>query len=142
MLHINDEIYGKLIARAAGTTFNPYSDQSIVRVEYNEPLGGVVYSAYTGYSIHMHVASFEPNWINKDLLWIVFDYPFNQLKVANVFCNVKEKNTRALNFCSKIGFKEVTRIAGIYENQLVVVLRMHRDFCRWLALGPRKLEVI
>ncbi len=142
MIHINDSNLGIIIAKAAGTTFNPYADQSIARTKNGVLLGGVTYTDFTYYSIFTHIASFDPDWIDRDFLWVIFDYPFNQLKVANIFCNVKENNKKALTFVSKLGFKEVVRIPGIYQDHLVIMLRMHRDFCKWLALGPRKIKVI
>lgn len=135
----NHEPDGRAIARAAGTAFNPESDQCIARVRGDELLGGVVYTSYTGVSIGMHVAGFDPRWINNDMLWVAFDYPFNQLGCKTIFGQVPEDNLHTLEFDKKLGFKEVARIADVFPGGDCIVLAMRREDCRWLRLRPRIL---
>lgn len=142
MIHINDPEYSAFLADGAKMVFNPYADQSIARTENHKLLGGVIYSDFTGQSIAIHMAGFVPHWINKDLLWVAFDYPFNQLNVKYLFCSVRGRNKKSLEICRKIGFSEVARLDGMYYNEPVIILRMAREDCKWLALGPRKIKVV
>lgn len=136
MIRFNHAEDGHAIAAAAGCTFNAAVDVVIARFE-KKLLGGVIYQNYTGTSINCHMAGFEPNWINKDLLWICFDYPFNQLGCKYMFGQVPSCNSKALDFDTKLGFTELTRIPGVFPNGELVVLRMAREDCRYLRLRPR-----
>ena len=51
-------------------------------------MGGVIFSNYTGESIAMHSAAWDQHWINRDMLFVIFDYPFNQLGVKRMFGQV------------------------------------------------------
>lgn len=136
MIHFDNLIHGRKIAETSGTSFNAEVDTVISRSVRGQLAGGVVYKDYTGKSIAMHVASFMPNWINKDLLWVCFHYPLVQLDCEVVFGPVPSTNRRALEFDRKLGFKEVARIADVFPDGDLVVLKMHREDCRWIKLQP------
>jgi RimJ/RimL family protein N-acetyltransferase len=142
-IRLNDFNDGNRIARAAGTSFNPLVDRCITRVSRNgdELLGGVVYRDWTGIggSIAMHVASFREGWINRTLLWICFDYPFNQLKVKKIFGQVPEWNTKAYEFDKHLGFQDEAVIQDVYPQGNMMLLSMTRDQCRFLKMAPRAL---
>jgi RimJ/RimL family protein N-acetyltransferase len=129
--------HARAIAKAAGCFFNPECDHVISREEDGKLLGGVIFTGYTGASIGIHTASFDPRWINKDMLWITFDYPFNQLGVKKLFGQVPSGNLRALEFDLKLGFIEEARIPEVFPGEDLVVLSMRREDCRWLKRGSR-----
>lgn len=131
--------HGRAIASASGTVFNPEVDQVIARVENGQLLGGVTYQGYTGASIQMHMAGFDDNWANRDMLWVAFDYPFNQLGCKKVFGQVPESNTRALEIDLKLGFKIVAKVEDVFPDGACYVLALAREDCRWLKLKPRSL---
>lgn len=135
----HDEFLARQIAQAAGTYFNPDCDICIARVEDGELLGGVVYTNFTGHSIGMHVAGFRDNWVNRDLLWVCFDYPFRQLGVSNIFGLVPASNSKALAFNQNLGFKIITTIPGVFDDGGMIVMMMAKQDCRWLRLKPRGL---
>ena len=143
MIFIDDLAHADRIARASGTVFNPRADHSISRTDDTGVLlGGVIYSGFTGESIGMHTAGFHPQWVNRDMLWVCFDYPFNQLGVNKIFGQVPAGNARALEFDKKLGFKEEAVVRGVFPGgEDLVVLSMDRVDCRWLGLTPavRKL---
>ena len=120
-------------------TLSPF-DASFSRRKDGELMGGVVYQRYTHSSVLMHVASFMPNWLCRDLLWLAFHYPFVQLGVGRVFGLVHEKNDEALTFDRKLGFEIETRIRKVYPDGDQIVLVMERDTCRWLKLEPRYMR--
>jgi len=137
----NDAEQGDAIATAAGTFFRPAVDISICRVRNDVLLGGVVFTNYTGESIEIHTASFEDHWVNRDLLFVTFDYPFNQLGVKRLFGRVPEYNVRALRLNANLGFRSVARIDGVFEHGTAcIVMRMDRDDCRFLAVKPRGIK--
>ena len=137
MIVTGDIEHGHRIAARAGTVFNPDADVVLARVEGGELYGGVTYTGYTGASIHMHSGGFVPNWANREILWMMFDYPFNQLGCKKVFGQVPETNTRALEIDQKLGFKVVAKIDDVFPDGACYVLALAREDCRWLKLKPR-----
>ena len=140
MIVFNNADHGNKVAKAAGLFYNPDCDICISRVEGDELLGGVVYKDYTGVSIAMHVAAFRDHGLNRDMLWVCFDYPFNQLGVRKVFAQMREANTKALEFNLKIGFKIVTKINDVFPDGACVLSSLAREDCRWLNLKPRGFD--
>jgi RimJ/RimL family protein N-acetyltransferase len=140
MIVFNNADHGHKIAMAAGTSFNAYSDVCISRVEDGELCGGVTYTAYTGASIGLHVAGFRHDWVNKDMLWVCFDYPFIQLGCSKLFGQVPASNRKALEFDLKLGFIEEARVKDVFPDGDLIVLAMKREDCRWLKLKPRSLK--
>lgn len=132
--------HGHRIAIAAGCFFNPACDRVISVTSQGKLLGGNIFTGYTGASIHTHTAGFVPGWASKDFLWVIFDYPFNQLGCKKVFGQAAETNTRALEINLKLGFKIVAKIDDVFPDGACVVLSLSREDCRWLKLKPRDLK--
>jgi RimJ/RimL family protein N-acetyltransferase len=139
VIHTNNHSHGHAIAKAAGTVYNPAVDVSISRTEEDVLLGGVIYNSYTGASINIHMAGFTPRWASRDMLWICFDYPFNQLGCKKIFAQVPAQNAHAIKVNLKMGFKIETTIKDVFVDDDLVVLSMTRDNCRWLNIKPRNL---
>ncbi|HEY5970705.1 MAG TPA: GNAT family protein [Pseudoxanthomonas sp.] len=137
----NDPEHGDAIALAAGTFFVPKIDISIGRERDGTLLGGVVFNNFTDESIEIHSAAFNDHWVNRDLIFVTFDYPFNQLGVKRLFGRVAEHNLRAIRFNTKLGFKPVARIEGVYRHGIAcIVMRMDREDCRFLGVKPRSIK--
>lgn len=137
----NELEHGDEIARCAGTSFNPKSSVVIAHCRDDTLLGGVVFSHYTGESIAIHSGSFDPHWISRDMLFVTFDYPFNQLGVKRIFGQVPETNTHAQEFNVKVGFKYVARIEGVFQHNVAcMVMCLERADCRFLGIKPRGLK--
>jgi RimJ/RimL family protein N-acetyltransferase len=135
-IRINDPCDTGYIAAEVGVPRSD-SDQCIARIRDDKLMGGILYTGYTGRSVEMHVAGFDPRWINKDILWMAFDYPFNQLEVLKVLGRVSSGNSRALDFDYKLGFVLEAVIKDVYPDGDLLVLSMYSDQCRWLKLKPR-----
>lgn len=139
-LVINNAAYGIVMAERAGAAY-AHNDRNIARVRDGTLMGGVVYSNYTGESIGMHTASWHPRWVNRDLLWIAFDYPYNQLLVKRIFGQVPEDNIPAQRFNLNLGFSYVARIDGVYKGGVAcLVMKQERSECRFLSLKPRGVQ--
>ena len=139
---LNDPDYGHEIARATNTFYDPKCSANIVRTRDGEVLAGAIYTQFTGPSVIMHQAVFEEHGLNRDLLFVAFDYPFNQLAVKRIFGFVKETDEKVLAFNRHLGFREVARIEGMYEHDITcIVMRMDREECRFLSIKPRNIQV-
>jgi len=143
-IRFNETSDGYAIAGVAGASYNPITDQIIARITPRGNLmGGVLYSDWTGLggSIHMHVAGFHPRWINRAMLTVCFDYPFNQLNVRKIFGQVPMDNERAIRFNEHFGFRKETVIYDTFPGDKpacdMQLMSMYKDECRFLdPAGP------
>ncbi len=94
-------------------------------------LGVVGFDGWNGASCQMHVAG-EGNWVTRELLHAVFDYPFNVAGCRVVLGLVPSGNERALRFDKRVGFNEVARIEHAHPDGALIVLEMRREACRYL----------
>jgi RimJ/RimL family protein N-acetyltransferase len=136
---INDPLHKDALAYQVG---NPPVRISICRVSDNKLRGGIVYSDFhQGESIEMHVGGFDPFWLNRDLLFAAFGYPFLQLGVKRVFARMSEGNPRVLALTENVGFRRIARIEGVYRGGFAqIVARLDREDCRFLRIEPWKRE--
>lgn len=136
---LNDPELGRLIARAARCEYGDLST-NIARVKDDTLMGGAVYQAFTGESIQMHVAGIGRTWANRDLLWVGYHYPFEQLGVERLFAQVPEDNIASQQLCLHAGWEYVARIEGVYRGGLAcLVMKMERKNCRFLTWTPRAI---
>lgn len=142
MIVFNNKEHGARIAKAIPRVYNP-ADNVISRVEGPTPdgklLGGVIYDGHTGPLIFMHQAGFTKRWISRELLWVCFDYPFNQLGCTKVAGTIPSTDQALLDINLKMGFVVETSLEGGYPGGDMLVMTMTRDQCRWLKLKPREL---
>jgi RimJ/RimL family protein N-acetyltransferase len=140
-IRFNDAADGHAIAVIAGTAFNAGRDISICRVRGDVRLGGVIFTNYTTESVAIHSASWTPHWINRDMLFVTFDYPFNQLHVNRIFGYVPEDNFHAIRFNEKLGFTHAARIDGMFKHNIACCLmKLERSDCRFLGVQARTLQ--
>lgn len=140
-IRIDDLRDASLLAEDIGIPFFVGRDHCITRVgKSGQMLGGVIFSEFTGASVCIHVHGYTGNWISKDMLWVTFHYPFEQLGVNMLLGKIDSSNTHALTFNRKLGFKEVARVPGVYPTGALVIMSMCRPDCRWLALRPKILR--
>jgi hypothetical protein len=137
MIEFGNEKHGLEIARAAGFLFNAKHDVVITRSEEERLYGGVVLYDYTGRSVSMHVAGFVPHWINRDILWVTFNYPFKQLGCSSIFCQVRSNASHTRRFVEKIGFHIEVVISDVFPDADLVVYRMYDKDCPWMNIRPR-----
>lgn len=146
MIEFDNAYHGREIMKAMGAGFSPDVMTVIGRVAQDEVigdelLGGVVYEDYTGKggSVNMHFAGFYPRWINRDMLWVCFHYPFMQLECRAVFGKAKANNTLSRQVIEGLGYKQVAVIEDVYPECELIVYRMRKDECRFLSLKPKTL---
>jgi RimJ/RimL family protein N-acetyltransferase len=134
---LNDPDHGAAIGTLAGARFMPDVDIAVARVRYDKLIGGVIFTNFTGESICIHTASWDEHWVNRRLIFVVFDYPFNQLGVKRIFGRLPETNERAHSFNLHCGFRDVARVEGVYEHNVAqIIMRLDREDCRFLGLRP------
>lgn len=142
MIWLGDVQHGALIARAAVTGFDPEVDRCISRVDgRGRFLGGFIFTGYTGSMVMTHMAGVGGHWCSPELMWVIFDYCFEQLGVKKVLCTVGSNNTKSLEQVQRAGFRhEYTIEDGIPDGSLIM-FSMLRENCKWLNLRSRYLKV-
>lgn len=138
---LNDPDHGAAIGALAGARFVAGHDIAISRVVGDKLLGGVIFTNYTIESICIHTASWSEHWVNRDLIFVVFDYPFNQLAVKRIFGRLPETNERAHSFNLHCGFRDVARVEGVYQHNVAqIVMRLDREDCRFFGIKPKRVS--
>lgn len=137
MIEFNNLEHGFEIAQAIPRNFNPRVDQVISRVDdEGRLLGGVIYESLISNCIFMHQAGFAGNWMTRDLLWVFFDYPFNQLKVGKVCGTIPSSKLDLRKFNERLGFTVECAIKDAYKDGDLLIMSMTREQCRWLNHKP------
>jgi hypothetical protein len=141
MILLSDIEHGTLIAAAAGTGYNPCTDQCISRVTRDgQFLGGTIYTGYNGAVIWGHFAGVD-GWMSPELVWVSFDYPFMQLGVNQILATVSSVNERALTLVKRLGFKQLYKIKdGAPKGADLIIFSMSKANCKWLKLRSRYLK--
>ena len=145
MIRFDDVHAIKLIAMASQIEFVPKLHHCIARYsESDRLLGGVLFTGYRVGSVFIHMAGFDPHWVNKAMVYLAFDYPFNQLKVKKLIGMVPERNVKSRNNTLHLGFK----IEYLMEDVLgfpdgvngMYLMSMLRKDCRWLDMKMPYIE--
>ena len=100
-----------------------------------EIIGGVVLNEYNGVNINVHIASDESKrWMNKEFLWYVLHYCFEEAKVNRVTALIGEGNKAAIHLNERIGFKHEAAIEGAHPTGKMLILGMFKKDCKWLNI--------
>jgi len=141
MILLNNKEHGERIAARIPRNYNSAVDPVISRTDSDgKLLGGVIFDGYTGSCVFAHQASFDKHWLSRDMLWVMFDYPFNQLKVKKIVGTIRSSNPKLLEFNLKLGFKIETKLEDGYPDGDMLIMSMTREECRWLDMKPRGLR--
>ncbi len=100
-------------------------------------IAGIVYNNYHDYMVEASIAAIDPRWATRRVLWAIFFYPFEQLKVRRlqVTCAKHNKHTRKFN--ERLGFQyEGTGREAWPDGSGACVYSMLRKECRWLKETP------
>jgi hypothetical protein len=128
---------GQWIMDRVSGVFSPGYDHSFLALIDGARAGGFALCAYLGNSMTVHMAGDHPRWCSRDLLWMVFDYPFNQLGVGKLLAPVSSALPVALDLDTRAGWEVEATIRDVYAPGVdMIVLGMTRARCRWLALRP------
>jgi len=147
MIRINDVHAINIISRAARVQFVPHMHHCIA--EYNSHdqfVGGVLFTDWNMGSLLLHFA-LPPNkgMLGRQLLWLSFQYPFNQLGAKKIVALVPEWNILSRNLVLKFGFKIEYKIDDIFNNPVPIdngmyIMSMRREDCRWLRIKSPNIE--
>lgn len=125
------EIVGPWVCERAGGKYIPGAFAAIGRIKDGRLVAGVLYENFNGANVFCHIAA-EGNWANKRFMWLIFDYPFNQLNCKRITTTVSPENVTSQKFTSKLGFDVETKLKDAHPQGDIWVFRMFKDNCRWI----------
>lgn len=133
----NDRVrVGAWVAQRIGRG-TPWVEEAALGLENDagELVAGVVLSDYRARaSGSLHCAGVGKYWLNREFLFAVFDYVFNQLDLKVLLNTVAGSNADSIRFTRHIGFSEVHRVPRGWDGEVDMILfQLCRDECRWLS---------
>lgn len=142
MLKFNDPFAIRCVEQACRVGFKPGRDNCVARFnDEGRLLAGVFYTDFNIVSIQVHVAGFAPNWMDRSLLWVSVDWPYNKLGVNKMIAPVHASNEASLAFCHHFGFTVEARIRDVFPDGDLLVLSLYKSDCRFLGMRPPRLTL-
>lgn len=107
--------------------------QALGRLSMEGKLIGVVgYNGFYGKLCNIHSAGIG-NWICRRLLWMAFDYPFNQLGIVQLIGPVASDNAKALKLNEHLGFERLYTVKdGHAPGVDIIYMGMRKEQCRFV----------
>jgi RimJ/RimL family protein N-acetyltransferase len=119
----------------AGNEVYPEETMCIGQEKDGKLIAVVGYNNFTDNLCQIHVASTDVYWLNKKLIFAIFDYPFNKLGVKVIIAPIYKGNVKSLNLCRKLGFEKVADIPYAHKYGDLIIMSMKRNQCKWLLQG-------
>lgn len=126
-----------LVSRAK---FNPSTEiKAIEAVDDTGRIHGMAgFDGWTPNSVVITIALDNPACL-RHMIHAVFNYAFLQAGRGVALATIVGSNTRSLNLCRHVGFREVYRVRdGVKVGEDIVLMEMRREECRWIPRANRK----
>ncbi len=137
MIFFDANLIGPWVSERIGRKrYVPGTASAIGRIKDGKIVAGVLYEDFNGASVVCHIAGEGRAWMNRQFLSIIFDYPFNQLKVKQIIGYVVSSNHSARNLDEKLGFKREANLRDAHPDGDLIIYVMRRKDCRWLKDLP------
>ena len=115
----------------------PPEAKFIGQVKDDQVVAVVAYYAFLPNACSMHIGSVGEHWMDRNLLWACFDYPFNKLGKKVIVVTLEASNEDAVRLNRHLGFSVETVIKDAHEHGDLMIMSMRADNCKWLALKPK-----
>lgn len=132
-----DNIFGPWIAQRLETTWIPNRGHVIGLLDdsIGQAVAGVWFEGWNGASIMVHIAAEGKKWLNREFLWFICYYPFEQLKVNKVIAPIESSNQDSINFVEHFGFTlEATLKDAAPKGDLLLYTLVKEQANKWLQL--------
>lgn len=131
-LCLDAEIVGPWVATRTGGTWSPGRGTAIGKLDdQGNLIAGVLYEDWNGANIMCHIAG-EGNWASRRFLNVIFDYPFNRLKVRRITVPVGSTNIKSIHLVTRMGFALESTLAQAIPSGNLLLYRMFRSECQYL----------
>lgn len=121
------------VAQRVGCSVHTWAGYVGIGLEQNGDLiAGVVIEGYNGVNAYIHVAGVGRQWLNRAMLFTVFDYAFHQLGLRRLTGIVAADNVDALRFDQHLGFEVEAVMRDAVPSGDAYILVMRPETCRYL----------
>lgn len=111
-----------------GTTIGLFNDAT------DRISAAVLYEGANGASILLHCTGEGRDWLNREFLWYVFHYPFEELGVRKIISPVESTNEACIRFIKHIGFNLEATLKDASPKGNLLLFTLERENCKWLSL--------
>jgi RimJ/RimL family protein N-acetyltransferase len=131
MLTFDASIVGPWVSQKTGGTWCEGRGQAIGKLVDGQLVAGVLYEDFNGANVVCHIAG-EGKWADRQFLAIIFDYPFNQMKVRRITVPVCGSNARSVKLVEHMGFVLESRLEQATLDSDLLLYRLFKDECKYL----------
>lgn len=131
MLCFDASIVGPWVAEKTGGSWCAGRGQAIGKVDNGQLVAGVLYEDFNGANVVCHIAGVG-KWADRRFLGIIFDYPFNQLKVRRITVPVDGNNSKSIKLVEHMGFVLESRLEQATLDSDLLLYRLFKDECKYL----------
>jgi RimJ/RimL family protein N-acetyltransferase len=131
MLIFDASIVGPWVSEKTGGTWCAGRGQAIGKLTDGKLVAGVLYEDFNGANVVCHIAG-KGQWADRRFLAVIFDYPFNQLKVRRITVPVDGKNIKSQKLVEHMGFVLESRLEQATLDSDLLLYRLFKDDCKYL----------
>jgi hypothetical protein len=133
-----------VLHKEAGVRATPDLQAILWINDFNHQIEWVVgYDGFIGKLCQMHVVKCSDKPAPRKMLWVAFDYPFNQAGMKAVLGVVNSTNESAMRFNKHLGFKEMSRLPDMHDDGGDLILfKMDKSECKWLKEKKYEAELV
>ena len=131
MLTFDVSIIGPWVSERTGGSWCAGRGQGIGKLVDGKLVAGVLYEDYNRANVVCHIAG-EGNWADRRFLGVIFDYPFNQLKVRRITVPIAGNNAKSIKLVEHMGFQLESRLEQATLDSDILLFRLFKDECKYL----------
>lgn len=102
-------------------------------VQHGRMVAGVVYDRFTGRSIFASIAIDPGHYLDREFVWAICDYPFNQLGVERIVVTINSSNAKSVRLAKHLGFVLTASIPGLFYDGDMLLATLDKSDCKWLG---------
>lgn len=138
----NDPRIAYFVAYGIGCSPSKGYNASIGIEQDGELIAGVVYTDFNGKNITAAIHGVGTTWLNREFLWLMFWYPFEQAGVERITATIETFNEKSHNLVRRLGFTHEATLQKAGRFGDLHVYRMFREDCKWLKVSHYELRKI
>lgn len=131
MLIFDASIIGPWVSKKTGGSWCDGRGQAIGKVVDGKLIAGVLYEDFNGANVVCHIAG-DGNWADRRFLGVIFDYPFNQMKVKRITVPISGSNMKSRKLVEHMGFVLESRLEQATLDSDLLLYRLFKDECKYL----------
>lgn len=134
-----DAVFGPWMAEKLDTNWHPGRGHivGLGDVTTGTMVAGAWFESFNGSSVMCHFATDGKNRLNREFLWFISYYPFEQLKVRKVICPIEETNLASRKWVEKFGFTLEATLKDAAPKGDLLIYTLVKDQCKWLHLRDK-----